>query len=80
MTPSEKNLSAIVLLIVIMATVCPLCSMVLGCESIECRHQSSNYRGLCFGFTDGCYHTCLAESSDNQWGQCDCLKCYCYTC
>ncbi|KAF7098271.1 hypothetical protein CFC21_100023 [Triticum aestivum] len=82
MTPSEKNLCVIVLLIVIVAAVCPLPSMAFACaEPTQCRHLSGNYRGPCFGFTDGCDTTCQDESSDNRWGECDCdFKCYCYTC
>ncbi|KAF7111162.1 hypothetical protein CFC21_111205 [Triticum aestivum] len=82
MAPSEKNLCAIVLLIVIVATVCPVCSMAYACNPPSgCRHLSGNYEGPCFGFTDGCDNTCVDESPDNVWGDCDCdFKCYCYTC
>ncbi|KAF7098256.1 hypothetical protein CFC21_100009 [Triticum aestivum] len=82
MAPSKKNISVIMLLIVIVAAVCPICSMSYTCDTpSQCRHLSGNYRGPCFGLTDGCDRTCLNESSDNVWGYCDCnLKCYCYTC
>ncbi|KAF7014650.1 hypothetical protein CFC21_028627 [Triticum aestivum] len=82
MAHSEKNLSVIVLLIVIVAAVCPLCSMAFVCdEPSQCRHPRRNYRGPCFGLTDGCDHTCHDESSHNVRGDCDCdFKYYCYTC
>ncbi|KAF7104792.1 hypothetical protein CFC21_105659 [Triticum aestivum] len=82
MTPSEKNLFVIMLLIVIVAAVCPLSSMAFVChEPSQCKHPSQNYRGPCFGLTHGCDHTCHDESSDNVGGDCDCdFKCYCYTC
>ncbi|KAM3214349.1 hypothetical protein ACQJBY_066687 [Aegilops geniculata] len=82
MAPSEKNLCAIVLLMVIVATVCPVCSMANGCNPPSgCRHLSGNYKGPCFAIFDGCDDTCVDESPDNVLGKCDCdYKCYCYTC
>ncbi|CAD6247738.1 unnamed protein product [Miscanthus lutarioriparius] len=82
MTPSRKNISVAMLLIVIVAAVCPLCSMAFACEvHTECRHLSGNYEGPCWGFDDSCGDTCIAESSENKYGYCDCdFKCWCYTC
>ncbi|KAF7104128.1 hypothetical protein CFC21_105052 [Triticum aestivum] len=82
MASLEKNLSAIVLLVVIVAAVCPVCSMAFACNPpTGCRHPSGNYRGPCLWLSDGCNQTCQDESFQNKWGECDCdFKCYCYTC
>ncbi|KAG0532132.1 hypothetical protein BDA96_04G082200 [Sorghum bicolor] len=74
MAPSRKNLSAAVLLIiVIMAAVCsmPACG--------QCRHLSGRYHGLCFR-NYACNNACSFEEPEIIYGACDHFKCYCYTC
>ncbi|KAG0532131.1 hypothetical protein BDA96_04G082100 [Sorghum bicolor] len=83
MASSGKNLSATLLLIIIVAAVCPLCSMARdNCEQKECRHLSGSYQGPCLGFIwETCSDVCQAESTNNAYGDCGCdFKCWCYTC
>ncbi|TVT97612.1 hypothetical protein EJB05_26029, partial [Eragrostis curvula] len=87
MARSGKNLSATVLLIAIMAAV--LCSMPTCTRSechqysngwCECNHLSGAYSGPCLGLDDSCNDTCLSESSDNIYGECNRdFQCECFT-
>ncbi|KAG0532130.1 hypothetical protein BDA96_04G082000 [Sorghum bicolor] len=79
MAPSKKNLSAIMLLIVIVAAVCSMPACTQSCPNLPlCGHLSGNYHGPCIG-DDGCSDVCKDESFDNFCGACDWFKCYCYT-
>ncbi|KAJ1256946.1 hypothetical protein BS78_K260500 [Paspalum vaginatum] len=75
MAPSQRNLYAVLLLVIMAATESSL-SAGEGCN----RHLSGSYKGPCFYFNDGeCNTACVTESSDNESGSCVVYECWCYT-
>nr|CAB3500688.1 unnamed protein product [Digitaria exilis] len=81
MAPSGRNLSVVHLLVVLL-----LINMAAG-ESASVggfgcnNHLSGSFKGVCLGLIHdaACYHACIDESSDNIYGECDLLQCWCQT-
>ncbi|CAL4982700.1 unnamed protein product [Urochloa decumbens] len=81
MAPAGKNLSAVLLLAVLVAIAAGESASVQD-DYCDDHHLSGNYKGVCFGvFNDAdCKRVCLDESSDNYDGVCDFnLQCSCYS-
>ncbi|RCV38442.1 hypothetical protein SETIT_8G142700v2 [Setaria italica] len=76
-----KNLSAVLLLVAIAA----VAGRIHAAESASVDHRpckdhlSANYKGLCLAMINNneCDRVCLDESSDNMFGSCGFLQCWC---
>ncbi|KAG2621187.1 hypothetical protein PVAP13_3NG189300 [Panicum virgatum] len=81
MAPSQMNLSAVLLLVVLLLPVVMAAGeSVSAGKFVDCHeHLSSNYKGICVGWIHDakCKRTCLEESSDNYDGFCNFFQCWC---
>ncbi|CAL4992170.1 unnamed protein product [Urochloa decumbens] len=84
MAPSRLNLSAVLLVVVVivMASARESVSAPAAGTDIydDCpSHLSANFKGACFFNEASCQRTCIFESSFNFGGFCDWFQCYCQT-
>ncbi|CAL4990566.1 unnamed protein product [Urochloa decumbens] len=82
MAPAGKNLSAVLLLaVLVLVAIAAGESASVEDDICDNHHLSGNYKGVCFGFFNDadCKRVCLDESSDNYDGDCNfSLQCECY--
>ncbi|CAD6335819.1 unnamed protein product [Miscanthus lutarioriparius] len=82
MVPSQMNLSAVLLVVLLLPVVMEAGeSVFVGKDHCGDEHQSGNYKGICIGLIHdaACNRVCVDESSDNSGGVCDFLQCWCIT-
>ncbi|KAF7098178.1 hypothetical protein CFC21_099938 [Triticum aestivum] len=82
MVPSQMNLSAVLLVVLLLPIVMEAGeSAFAGKYHCSDEHQSGNYKGICIGLIHdhACNRVCVHESSDNSGGECDFLQCWCIT-
>ncbi|CAD6264779.1 unnamed protein product [Miscanthus lutarioriparius] len=76
MAPSQMNLSAVLLVVVLLL---PIIMAARESASSCAEHLSNNYEGVCIGLIDDdtCNSVCIGERSDNFQGFCNLLQCWC---
>ncbi|KAG2629716.1 hypothetical protein PVAP13_3KG447400 [Panicum virgatum] len=81
MAPSQMNLSAVLLVVVLVLLPVVMAageSASVG-QSICGEHLSGSFKGICIGIIhgDACSNACMNESRDNFDGFCKSLQCWC---
>ncbi|PVH34524.1 hypothetical protein PAHAL_8G237800 [Panicum hallii] len=81
MAPSQMNLSAVLLVVVLLLPVVMAAGESASAgKYVYCpEHLSGNYKGPCWGLINDakCKRVCIEESSDNYDGFCDFIQCWC---
>ncbi|KAG0515594.1 hypothetical protein BDA96_10G291800 [Sorghum bicolor] len=79
MAPSQMNLSAIILVVVLLPVVIAARESTSIGSFLCPEHLSGNYKGICIGLIHdaACNRVCIEESSDNYEGFCNFFQCWC---
>ncbi|PVH34523.1 hypothetical protein PAHAL_8G237700 [Panicum hallii] len=81
MAPSQMNLSAVLLVVVLLPVVMAAGEPAsAGNKYAYCpEHLSGNYKGVCIGLINDakCKRVCIEESSGNHGGSCNFFQCWC---